>query len=392
MRVIIRNGQVLAGDALLDGDVAVSDDGNGVILSIGASDHRQADRGGVSLDATGLLVLPGMVDLHGDAFERQIEPRPGVLFDVEPALLETDRQLIANGITTAFHGVTWSWEPGLRGGAMTENIVRTIETLRPRLASDTFVQLRHETFNLDAEAAIGSWLRMKRIGCLAFNDHMRGTIKDRERPGKLARMVERSGLSQDAFNALVERTWARRDEVPASIERLAAIAVTAGIPLLSHDDDSAATRAWFRDRGCAIAEFPTTVSAAEAAAAAGEVTVFGAPNVMRGGSHTGCPSATDMIARDLCSVLVSDYYYPALLAAPFTLAQTRVSPFDQAWALVSANPARALGLEDRGIIAAGKRADLILVDASDSLGPHVVATIARGRIRHLTEAGRLSTS
>jgi alpha-D-ribose 1-methylphosphonate 5-triphosphate diphosphatase len=120
--------------------------------------------------------------------------------------------------------------------------------------------------------------------------------------------------------------------------------------------------------------------------------VFGAPNVVRGGSHTGWTSASDMIAKGLCSVLASDYYYPAPLLAAFRLAADGVLPIGEAWQLISSAPARAAGLADRGTLAAGQRADIVLVDDMVPLRPRVVAAVAAGRLVHLTEAKRLIRS
>jgi alpha-D-ribose 1-methylphosphonate 5-triphosphate diphosphatase len=120
--------------------------------------------------------------------------------------------------------------------------------------------------------------------------------------------------------------------------------------------------------------------------------VFGAPNVVRGGSHTGWTRASDMIAKGLCSVLASDYYYPAQLLAAFRLADDGILPLAEAWQLISAAPARATGLTDRGVLAAGQRADIILVDDKMPLRPRVVAVIAAGRLVHLTDATRLRNS
>ncbi len=386
MQFDIRGGQALIEDRFEPQSLTVvRTNGNGRI-AFGGSPASTV------LDAAGLLVLPGIVDIHGDAFERQLEPRPGVRFDAELALLETDRQMISNGITTAYHGVTWSWEPGLRGRDTVGEVVSALERVRPRLAVDTHLHLRHETFNLEAEVEIADWLRSGRIGCLAFNDHMSGTIKERQRPKKLAKMVERSGLSPDEFQRLIDRTYSRRDEVPASVARLAGVAKGVGVHLLSHDDASPEQRALYRGLGAHIAEFPTTIEAARAAAVAGEAIVFGAPNVIRGGSHTGCPSAADMVGEGLCSILASDYYYPTLLLAPFRLAVDGICRLEAAWQLVSRNPAAALGLADRGCIAPGKRADMVIVDASDSIAPKLTAAIVNGQIRYLADGQRLRSN
>ena len=157
-------------------------------------------------------MLPGIVDIHGDAFERQMMPRPGVGFPIDIALIESDRQAIANGITTVFHGVTWSWEPGLRGPENARAVLAGIERLRGRLGADTRYHLRHETYNLDAEDEIIGWMEAGRIDALAFNDHMTPTLTEK-RPHKVTQMAERAGLTREAFDALlaqVERRGRRR--------------------------------------------------------------------------------------------------------------------------------------------------------------------------------------
>jgi alpha-D-ribose 1-methylphosphonate 5-triphosphate diphosphatase len=379
----IENGQ-----ALVDGRFAratVDVDADGLIGPTSSGGLKRC------LDAAGLLVLPGIVDIHGDAFERQMMPRAGVHFPIETALLETDRQAVANGITTVFHGVTWSWEPGLRGPDNARALLNALEALRSTFAADTRLHLRHEIYNLDAEDEIASWLAAGRIDALAFNDHMPLVKAALKRSKSLERMIERSGLSREAFIAVAEQVSRRSEAVPPSIARLAAAAGMRGVPLISHDDCSPEQRARYRALGCRVAEFPTTRATAEAAAEAGDHIVLGAPNVVRGGSHVGWVDATDMIARGLCSVLTSDYYYPALMLAPFRLATLRVLPLEQTWMLVSDGPARAVGLDDRGRIAGGQRADLVLVDASSAERPRVVASIVAGRIVQLNESDRLFT-
>jgi alpha-D-ribose 1-methylphosphonate 5-triphosphate diphosphatase len=353
------------------------------------SDHG---RDTLDIDAEGLLALPGIVDLHGDAFERQMMPRPGVDFPLDVALIDSDRQAISNGITTVFHATTWSWEPGLRGSDNAKNLLETIESLRPQLAADTRFHLRHETYNLDAENEIIEWLSEGRVDLFAFNDHMDSTVASLAKPQKRSRMVERTGLTNDAFDRLVGSVVSRAPDVPASIARLAQAARAASVRMLSHDDESPAMRQAFRALGVGIAEFPVNEETARDAAGAGDFIVFGAPNVVRGGSHTGWTKASDMIAKGLCSVLASDYYYPAPLLAAFRLAADGVLPLAEAWHLISTAPARAAGLTDRGTLAAGQRADVILVDDTPPLRPRIVAVIAAGRLVHLTEASRLVRS
>jgi alpha-D-ribose 1-methylphosphonate 5-triphosphate diphosphatase len=378
MDIRIEGGRALIGNQLESTSIHLAP-AQGVISAIG-SDAPARRR----INAEGLMVLPGIVDIHGDAFERQMMPRPGVGFAMDIALLDSDRQAVANGITTVFHGVTWSWEPGLRGPENARALLAGIEALRPRLSADTRFHLRHEIFNIDAEPEILQWLSQRRIDLMAFNDHMLIADETSTRSKKLPPMIERSGLSREAFLALVERVRGRSNEVPASIERIAQAALAHGVPLLSHDDASPDQRRWFRALGCRLAEFPTTVETAQEAAQHGDDIVLGAPNVVRGGSHIGWIDAKDMVRRGLCSVLASDYYYPAQLLAAFRIAAESVLPLHAAWALVSATAAAAARLPDRGIIASGRRADLILVDPQGER-PRVVATIVAGRIVHLVD-------
>lgn len=380
---------IQGGRALLDGEIVEASlrVAGGQIRDVGSHHGRAA----LNLDARNLLVLPGIVDLHGDAFERQMMPRSGVDFPIDVALLDSDRQAISNGMTTVFHATTWSWEPGLRCGDNARLLLEAIESLRPQLKADTRFHLRHETYSLDAEDDIGRWLSAGRIDLFAFNDHMDATVAGLANPRKRNRMVERTGLSSEAFDRLVERVVSRADAVPASITRLARVAEEAGVRMLSHDDDSPAMRQAFRARGVRIAEFPVNEETAREAAAGGDAIVFGAPNVVRGGSHTGWTKASDMIEKGLCSVLASDYYYPAPLLAAFRLAADRVLPLPRAWDLVSAGPARAAGLVDRGMIADGRRADILVVDDTQPLRPRIVAVIAGGRLAYLADAGRLGT-
>ncbi|WFU30979.1 alpha-D-ribose 1-methylphosphonate 5-triphosphate diphosphatase [Bradyrhizobium brasilense] len=374
--IFIEGGRTLVDGALVETSLRTAG------RDIGALDAEQG-RAALHIDASGLLVLPGIIDLHGDAFERQMMPRPGVDFPTDVALIDSDRQAIANGITTVFHGTTWSWEPGLRSAENARKLLDAIEALRPQLAADTRFHLRHETHNLEAEAEIIQWLGEGRIDLFAFNDH--SNVK----PKKRNQLAERTGLSVEAVNDMLDRIVARRPEVPASIARLAAAARAADIRMLSHDDNSPAMRQEFRVLGATIAEFPVNEETARDAAAAGDFIVFGAPNVVRGGSHTGWTKASDMIAQGLCSVLASDYYYPAQLLAAFRLVADGILPLARAWDLISSAPARAAGLADRGVLAAGRRADIIVVDDKVPLRPRIVAVIAAGRLVHLADASCL---
>jgi alpha-D-ribose 1-methylphosphonate 5-triphosphate diphosphatase len=337
------------------------------------------EAGGRIWDASGLLVLPGIVDLHGDAFERQLMPRPGVHFDARLALLDTDRQLICNGITTAFHAVTYSWEPGLRGPEAGRAFVAALAATAGQLGCDTKLHLRWETFNLDVEAEVAGWLQSEIVSLLAFNDHTPAMLEKADHPEALLKYAERASLTLVEFKQVLDRVAAQASGVPAAIQRLAAVARAAGIPMASHDDDSPDIRRWYESLGCRISEFPKNEPTARTAHESGCDIIMGAPNVVRGGSHLALASASDMIGKGLCTVLSSDYYYPALVNAAFRLVRDEVCDLGTAWRLISENPARAAGLSDRGTLAVDRRADIILVDDQRPGLPRVVATFVAGR-------------
>lgn len=370
----IAGGRVLTGDGLAEGDLLLE---GGVISADGSADARV-------LDARGLLVLPGIVDIHGDAFERQFQPRPGVGFPTDLALEETERQLLASGITTAFHGVTLSWEPGLRSAsawrAMLDGLAARDWTV------DMRVHLRWEAYNLEALDMAISDIAAGRVHLLAFNDHTPSILKKMGDATTGAKYSDRAGMAFDAFHALASTVGARAAEVPAAQARIAAAARAAGIPMASHDDDTVATRDSFRAEGARICEFPVAEAVGRAAAAAGDFVAMGAPNVVRGGSHLGWASAAVLAEAGICRVLCSDYYYPCLLRAAFILAGRGVLDLARAWALVSANPAQSAGLADRGRIAPGLRGDVLLVDGTGP-APRLVATIVGGVPASLTAEG-----
>ncbi|NHB75265.1 alpha-D-ribose 1-methylphosphonate 5-triphosphate diphosphatase [Rhodobacter calidifons] len=358
--------------------------------------------GAAVVPGRGRVLAPAFVDVHGDAFERQIMPRPGVTVPVETAMLETDRQLAANGIGTAYHALTLSWEPGLRSVETGWQVVHALAALRPRLTADNRIQLRWETFCAEAEPLIAQVLAEADRPALAFNDHtsamlLHPDVALHDRPfdqvpdypvtpfdaprflKKMADQSRRAGISAEAYAALIARVWERRAEVPRQIERLAALARRHGAPMLSHDDSQVETRAHYRALGARVAEFPMHERVFHAARAAGDAIVLGAPNAMRGGSHLGSPGAAEMIARGLCDILASDYFYPAMLGAVARLSADRVAPLPVLWRLVSANPARAMGLADRGRIAPGLRADLVLLDWPEGHAPAPLRTWIAGR-------------
>lgn len=332
------------------------------------------------VDLTGFRVLPGIVDVHGDGFERHLAPRRGAMRDLGQGLAAAEAELAANGITTALLAQFWSWEGGMRGP---DFALRFLDALadHPGLGTDMRAQLRMETHLLDDYPAIADAVARFGIGYVVFNDHLpHAALSAGKRPPRLTGQALKSGRSPDDHLALMQRLHDQSAQVPAALDALAARFLGAGVILGSHDDATAAGRAAWRARGVPVSEFPETHAAAAAARAGGDRIVLGAPNVVRGGSHSGNVAAADLIADGLCDALASDYHYPAPRQAALMLADRLGLP--AAWDLVSGGPARLLRLTDRGSLKPGLRADLLVLDDTG----HVGATIAGGRITHMTGA------
>ena len=337
---------------------------------------------GRRVDLTGFQVLPGIVDLHGDAFERHLAPRRGAMKQLSEGLVAAEAELAANGITTAVLAQFVSWEGGLRGLAFADQVFTGIRDTAPELATDVRPQLRFETHMLDLYGSLPQQIADWGVGYVVFNDHLpHDRLAQGKMPKRLVGQALKAGRSPESHLAQMQEMHARRDEVPAALDRLCAELAQRGVKMGSHDDQTAEGRALWRARGVTLAEFPETQEAAEAAHEAGDAVIMGAPNVVRGGSHNGNLSALDLISMGLCHALASDYHYPSPRRAALMLAQSGLVDLAGAWALVSSGPAQVLGLTDRGTLTPGKRADIVVLDKTTG---RVAATFVAGRVSFMS--------
>ncbi len=351
--------------------------------------HENQQQAVPVLDAGGLFVLPGIVDLHGDAFERQIQPRHGAVFGHDIALQDTDRQLIANGITTACHALTYSWEGGLRGKEAAIALLHMIK-LRGHFQADHRIHLRFETHHVDGLQDALDWINQGWVDFFSFNDHLPAIARKCHLPEKLAAYAERGRCAPSVFRQRLQHALANAHQIGHVLEALAQACRKQRVPMASHDDQSAHDRERFQALGARISEFPRTQEALDASLALHNPIIMGAPNVLLGGSHCGSISAANAIHGGACDILTSDYYYPSLLAAPFQLAHQGICTLTQAWQLVSANPAQALGLGNRGRLTGGYRADLLLAESLPGGKVKLVATVAAGKLVYCSEPERLT--
>ena len=342
--------------------------------------HRSgAEETGAAIDASGCWVLPGIVDLHGDAFERCLMPRSGVSVRTRAALADNDTHLLAAGVTTSFLSATDSWEPGLRSRETLRTIVAALAS-RPAGGPDVRLHVRHERCAVEHLDELGRWITDGTISFLSFNDHTPGGIAHIE--GLSASQVARSGVGHDELDRLLRQAVEARPIGLAQEAELAASAHAAGCPLASHDPSTEADFHRDAELGVAVAEFPMTIDLASRYRREGIDVLLGAPNLVRGSSHLGNLSVRDAVAADACSMVCSDYHYPALLHTPFVLGECGLAAMPAAWALVSSAPAAAAGLVDRGALEPGRRADVIVVEPPNGPEdvPVVRAVVGAGRV------------
>lgn len=346
------------------------------------AEGKLSDGPAPEVDLRGYLLLPGIVDLHGDGFERHLSPRPSAPFDKRRALASAAAELAVNGVTTAWFAQSWSWEGGFRSGDATLALLAALAQARPMLLPDVRVQIRLETHLIKAHEAVEQAARDFGVEYVVFNNHLLEALDmAQHKPDRFAQWAAQTSRSMDQMLAIVRCAENEGPQVPAALTKLAGTLAQMGVRMGSHDDNTAEIRAFYRSIGAPICEFPTTVPAAQAAKGAGEPVLMGAPNVVRRGSQSGNIAAQSLIEAELCDALVSDYYYPALSQAAFHLAEAGVLDLPSAWAMISSAPASIAGLMDRGTLAAGQRADIVAVNPATHA---VELTLCAGRIAHLS--------
>lgn len=338
---------------------------------------------GAALSGDGLLLMPGFVDMHGDMVEREVEPRPNVRMPMELGLRDLDRRLAASGVTTAYAAV--SFHPGsayghIRHFEQTSAIIRALKSMGDVLKVDHKVHARFEITFPDALRVVEGLIAEGAVDLVSLTDHTPGQGQYRDIEAHVARVARDKGLSQaDAKGEVARRIAEKRStagDMAATLRAISATCRAHGVALASHDDDTVEKVALMQALGAGISEFPVTVEAATEARARGLATAMGAPNALRGQSYSGNLSARAAHGLGLLDILASDYHPSALLPAILELAKADLAGLAGATRLSTLNPARALGLTDRGAIVPGMLADLVIAD--DTGIGHVRATLRAG--------------
>jgi alpha-D-ribose 1-methylphosphonate 5-triphosphate diphosphatase len=356
MTLVLANARVVTGGEVLHGSVLVRD---GRIAAVDGGPHASG------LDLEGDLLLPGLVELHTDNFERHLMPRPKVQWPELPALFGHDAEVAAAGITTVYDALgVGDADPDAMRGQNMESVLRALE----RATREGLLRAEHR-LHVRAELPAPNTLELFEpfrghplVGLISLMDHTPGQRQWENIEQARVYYCGKKGWSNDKFERAVTESRELQERYATPHRRFfAGYARAQGIALASHDDTRPEHVAEAQAEGVAISEFPTRVEAAAAAHQRGMQIVMGAPNVVRGGSHSGNVAAVELARRGLLDSLSSDYVPASLLMAAFRLVREAGFGIPQAVATVSLNPARAVGLEDRGAIAPGLRADLVQV-------------------------------
>jgi alpha-D-ribose 1-methylphosphonate 5-triphosphate diphosphatase len=357
-----RNARIVLADEVIEGSVLVRD---GLIESIDAGPSS------VGEDFEGDYLIPGLVELHTDHYENHYRPRPGVTWHAMAALQAHDAQIAGAGITTVFDAVRLGSDPEI--GDITADVNAQVDAIaaadkEDRLRAEHLVHLRCELPTPDVLEQFEAQCDKSVVRLASLMDHTPGARQYTTLDHYIAYYQKRMRLSDEEMAQFIadrqqERARYSQKNHDAILKRGREI----GLAFASHDDATLAHVDEAIEDGVVIAEFPTTLDAARAAHGAGLAVLMGAPNVVRGKSHNGNISASELAREGVLDVLSSDYVPFALMFATFELPE-RIDTISlpQSVALVTRNPARAAHLEDRGEIAAGKRGDLVRVRKTES--------------------------
>ncbi|MFM9975768.1 MAG: alpha-D-ribose 1-methylphosphonate 5-triphosphate diphosphatase [Beijerinckiaceae bacterium] len=376
-RQIFTNAEIVTADDRFRGFAVVS---NGVIEEVGTGKAPET-----GIDLGGGFLLPGLVEIHTDNLEAHYMPRPKVEWNVVSAVLSYDSQIAASGITTVFDSLRIGideHELVAGAGTMVDTFAHTIAQAGAagHLKAEHLTHIRCEVPARDAVSTLISFIERFPVHLISLMNHTPGQRQFRDLEKYFIYYGGKTGRSQEEVLEVV-RTRQSTGAMRAADNRPAVVALARhhGIRLASHDDTTLEEVEKSVAEGVTLAEFPTTLESAVASRQAGMATVMGAPNVVRGGSHSGNVAARSLADAGILDILSSDYVPASLLLGAFQLADcSGIEGLPGAIRLVSKNPAQALGLSDRGEIAVGKRADMIRVGMMNDQ-PVVREVLRQGR-------------
>lgn len=372
---VIRNAKIVTPEGVCENASLQVEDGRIVEIRQGTIPATRV------IDAGGNYLFPGFVDMHSDAIEKGIEPRPNTFFPVDIAVYELDKKIASCGITTMYHSLSFAeLEIGLRNNSTAAGIIREINNLKNKLKVNTKIHARFEITDLGAVPFLEGLIRDGQIELFSFMDHSPGQGQFRDILAFKNYYGPVYAKSDSEMDNIIERKLQAKDgDSPRCIALLIDLCREHGIAIASHDDDSREKMTWLKEMNIGMAEFPVNIEAVRAAREMGIKVCLGSPNVVRGQSQARNLSAREAISWGYGDILCSDYSPMTLLHAVLTLERLGILPLHEAMKMVSLTPAQAVGIADHtGSLEVGKDADMVLVDHSDDF-PRVLKTFVAGR-------------
>ncbi|MGK7912429.1 MAG: alpha-D-ribose 1-methylphosphonate 5-triphosphate diphosphatase [Synechococcus sp.] len=371
-RLLLPDEEVLGTLVVRDGAIA---DIQPDLISYGAA--------GASIDGNGEYLLPGLVELHTDNLERNMTPRPGVMWPIEAAAVYHDRDLIGAGVTTVCDAISiGDTKPG---SIRMTHFAAMIDVIHEGQQADRYfanhlIHLRCELGYDQVTDVVGSYADHPLLTLLSLMDHTPGQRQFVDIEKFKEYYMGKHGVSADEMEGFIQQRL--DDQQMHALEnrvKLVDLAQSRNLAIASHDDATVDHVKEAVSEGAAISEFPTTMAAAKEAHLNGLQVLMGAPNLVLGGSHSGNVSAMELVQVDLVDIISSDYVPRSLLQSVFLIAEHSHLPLYEAAKLVTSNPARAIGLDsDRGSLSVGKRADFVTVH-HDGTVPMLTSVFNGGR-------------
>ncbi|HWQ42055.1 MAG TPA: alpha-D-ribose 1-methylphosphonate 5-triphosphate diphosphatase [Desulfosporosinus sp.] len=316
------------------------------------------------IDAEGCYVMPGMIDLHSDAIEKEIQPRPNTLFPIDMSFYELEKKLAVSGITTMYHSLSLSDEWGVRNIDMVIDVIKSINRLKlARSMINHKIHLRYELTFLAGVSVLEGLIRDKSIDFMSYMDHTPGQGQFKDAALLKDFTIQQHGKNEQEVDELIDRVIENQTRIDwLKLIALAKIAKNRGISLAFHDDDTREKIDTLLACEGTVSEFPINLETAVYARSKGIHVCVGAPNIIRGKSHSNNMKAIDAITNSAADIVCSDYLPSAMLPAVFHLTREGIK-LTEAVKLVTLNPAKALGLDGEvGSVEVGKCADLIIVE------------------------------
>ncbi|QKF81943.1 alpha-D-ribose 1-methylphosphonate 5-triphosphate diphosphatase [Halarcobacter ebronensis] len=367
MQTILRSTNVLIDEEFIAADLVIQGEFIQRVDKYGENE--------IAVDLGDKKIVPGIVDLHSDAIEKEIEPRPNATFPVELAISELDKKLSMAGVTTMFHAIGFEENPKKRRSI--DLAIHQIEEIfyanEKHLGVDNFVHARFELSSSEAVEPIKEVINKGMVKLVSLMDHSPGQGQFKTLETFKAFYGKHYGLDDEDIKAVIDKKMNKNEE---KINELITFVNDKGITLLSHDDDCMQKLDGLLKLGVKISEFPLSLEVAKYAVDKGIATGMGAPNIVRGGSQSGNIAAIDLVKEGVCKYLCSDYHPTSMLQAVYRMKKDANLDIAKGFSMITSTPAKYAHLYDRGEIKEGKRADIIVID--DTNIPKVILTIKDG--------------